>query len=87
MISLTNLFQQCIKNLSEWEIEFQLSYLERNVQINEGIDVIRKGPLSFVMNFWNLEHDFESCVCFIVLFYIRLENLVYLNNLFINFEI
>ena len=35
IISLTNLFQQYIKNLSEWEIEFLYHYIiERNAQMH-----------------------------------------------------
>ena len=34
IISLTNWFQQYIKNLSEWEIEFLLSIIERNAQMH-----------------------------------------------------
>ena len=35
IISLTSLFQQYMKNLSEWEIEFVSSYyIERNAQMD-----------------------------------------------------
>ena len=37
IISLTNLFDQCIKNLSEWEVAFLQSYyciIERNAQMD-----------------------------------------------------
>ena len=34
IMSLTNLFQQYIKNLSEWEIEFYYHVIERNAQVH-----------------------------------------------------
>ena len=61
-ISFTNLFQHLLSAeiLSEWKIEFILSYLVRNFQINARDKLTAKCPLTFSHYIYNIHSLFKQ---------------------------